>query len=391
MPASSHRLLPVVALVVLAACDRNASPASAATPGVSSAVATEDARDRGRAPAASASAVHTAARPTDACGWISAAEVAKIVGPLTGTPYPSDDGCVYPLPLDTATARRNAQVLELRRSIKDRLGQSDLSPLEPDTSGVIVDVQVYTDPAMGRGLAASFAKMGQMMCADSADAEQPWCKAAERKASAPPAPVPGWDRTNDSTSRSFFGRVGHLAVDVKVHAAEVAHQQAVAIANRIRDAIPDLPFPATRPANAVGPDPCILLKVEEVEAVLGKLVVPPYRSDEETPLAMAQGKSCSYFTAGHHALVLTPTWEYGGTAFEAMRGVGSIIERVAPVLHDGAADTLDTGPWEDAAGDPATGQLYFLKGDRALELGFLVSSTGFDGAVRLARIAVGRL
>jgi hypothetical protein len=106
---------------------------------------------------------------------------------------------------------------------------------------------------------------------------------------------------------------------------------------------------------------------------------------------MAQGKSCSYFTAGHHALVLTPTWEYGGTAFDAMRGVGGLIERVAPGLHDDAADTLDTGPWEDAAGDPATGQLYFLKGDRALELGFQVSSTDFDGAVRLARIAVGRL
>jgi len=244
---------------------------------------------------------------------------------------------------------------------------------------------------MARGLAAAFAKMGQEMCGDSAGASQPWCKEAQRRASAPPEPVPGWDRANESTSRSFFGRVGHVAVDVRVQAAEVSHAQAAAIANRIRDAIPDLPFPSTRPANAVGPDPCILLKVEEVEAVLGKLVVPPYRSDEETPLAMAQGKSCSYFTAGHHALVLTPTWEYGGTAFNAMRGVGGLVERVAPVLHNDAADTLDTGPWEDAAGDPASGQLYFLKGDRALELGFLVSSTDFDGAVRLARIAVGRL
>jgi hypothetical protein len=233
--------------------------------------------------------------------------------------------------------------------------------------------------------------MGQQMCDDSASASQPWCQEAERKAATRPAPVPGWDRANDPGSRSFFGRVGHLAVDVEVHAAEVSHEQALAIANRIRDAIPDLPFPSEGPGNVAGPDPCVLLAAPEVEAVLGKLVVPPYRSDEETPLAMAQGKSCSYFTAGHHALVLTPTWEYGGTAFDAMRGVGGIIERVAPELHDGAADTLDTGPWEDAAGDPATGQLYFLKGDRLIELGYFVSSTGFDGAVRLARIAVGRL
>ncbi|HEX3235205.1 MAG TPA: hypothetical protein VHR41_13475 [Gemmatimonadales bacterium] len=395
MPAPIHRLLPLAGLALLAACDRGASPASAAAAGnASTTTATAEGARSGnpdRSPAGSATVVRTVTRPTDACGWISAAEVAKIVGPLTGVPYPTDDGCVYPLPLDTATARRNADLLELRRKLGDRLGKTDLPPLEPDTSGVIVDVRVYTDPAGSRGLAAAFANMGQMMCGDSASKAQPWCKEAERRASLPPVLLPGWDNSIDTTSRAFFGRVGHLAVDVKVHAAEVSREQTVAIANRIRDAIPDLPFPSERPANAVGPDPCILLKVEEVEAVLGKLVVPPYRSDEETPLAMAQGKSCSYFTAGHHALVLTPTWEYGGTAFDAMKGVGGLIERVAPVLHDDAADTLDTGPWEDAAGDPATGQLYFLKGDRALELGFLVSSTGFDGAVRLARIAVGRL
>jgi hypothetical protein len=391
MPIRVDRLLPLAVLALLAACDRGARRVSAAAADpVTLDAATEKARDRDRdrAPAGTASTVRTVTPPADACGWISAAEVAKIVGPLTGAPYPTDDGCVYPLALDTATARRNAQILELRRSLKDT---SDLSPLAPDTSGVIVDVQVHTNPAMARGLAAAFAKMGQEMCGDSASASQPWCKEAARRASAPPDPVPGWDRANDSTSRSFFGRVGHLAVDVEVHAAEVSHGQAVAIANRVRDGIPDLPFPSERPANAAGPDPCVLLKVEEVEAVLGKLVVPPYRADEETPLAMGQGKSCSYFTAGHHTLILTPTWEYGGTAFDAMRGIGGILERVAPVLHDGAADTLDTGPWEDAAGDPATGQLYFLKGDRALALGFLYSSTNFDGVVRLARIAVGRL
>ena len=382
MPVPTRRLLPLAALALLAACDRGASQASAAAAGaVGSAPATTPA----------ASAVRTAARPGNACGWISAAEVAKIVGPLTGAPYPTDDGCVYPLPLDTAAAHRHDELVELRRQLAQAYGKSDLPEVEPDSSGVIVDVVLSSDPAMARGVGAALAKIGHDMCDDSASKNMPWCRAAERSASSPAAPPPGWDRSNDPPSRSFFGQVGHVVVDVKVHAAAVTREQSVAIANRIRDAIPDLPFPATRPANAAGPDPCILLKVEEVEAVLGKLVVPPYRSDEDTPLAMAQGKSCSYFTAGHHALVLTPTWEYGGTAFDAMRAVGGLIERVAPVLHDDAADTLDTGPWEDAAGDPATGQLYFLKGDRALELGFHLSSTDFDGALRLARIAVGRL
>ncbi|HEX5386629.1 MAG TPA: hypothetical protein VFW66_08030 [Gemmatimonadales bacterium] len=392
MPVLISRILPLAALALLPACDRGASPASVATAGsVSSAAATEDTRDRDRAPAASASPVRTAARPPDACGWISAAEVAKIVGQLTGAPYTTDDGCVYPLPLDTAIAHRNDQLAEVRRQLAARLGESPFPPPEPDTSGVIVDVEVYNDPAAARGAGAALAKIGHDMCDDSASKNMPWCREAERRAASPVPPPPGWDRSNDPPSQSFFGQLGHITVRVRVHGAEVTREQSIVIANHIRDAIPDLPFPATKPPAAAGPDPCVLLKVEEVEPVLGKLVVPPYRSDEETPLAMTQGKSCTYFTAGHHALVLTPTWEYGGMAFDGMRAIGGLIERVAPVLHDGAADTLDSGPWEDAAGDPATGQLYFLKGDRALELGFLVSSTDFDGAVRLARIAVGRL
>jgi len=385
------RVLPLAAIALLAACDRNAGTASAAA---SAAASASEAGTRSSEPAkgaaGAASTVRTATPPTDACGWISAADVSKIVGPLAGTPYSTDDGCVYPLPVDSETARRRADAAELRRKIEEKFGKSDDVALTPDTSAVIVEFRVYTAPAMGRGIAASFAKMGQMMCDDSTSRSMPWCKAAERD-TAPPPLLPGWDRNNGPTSRSFFGGVGHIAVNVKVQAAEVTRDQTVAIANRIRESIPDLPFPAKRPSNAAGPDPCILLSVKEVESVLGKLVVPPYRSDEETPLAMEQGKSCSYYTAGHHALVLTPTWEYGGTAFDAMRGVGGRVERVAPGLHNDAADTLDSGPWEDAAGDPSTGELYFLKGDRLIQLGYSVSSTDFDGAVQLARIAVGRL
>jgi hypothetical protein len=206
-----------------------------------------------------------------------------------------------------------------------------------------------------------------------------------------PKPLPGWDYSNDSTRHSFFGQMGHVRVKVGVEAAQVTRAQTVAIATRIREAIPDLPFPTDRTYNEAGADPCTLVTVKEAEAVLGKLVVPPYRADEGTPLAMAKGRSCAYFTAGHHALVVTPTWEYGGTAYEATRGIGGLLERVAPALHMDGADTLDTGPWDEAAGDPATGQLYFLKGDRMVEIGYTVSSTDFDGAVRLARIAVGRL
>jgi hypothetical protein len=75
---------------------------------------------------------------------------------------------------------------------------------------------------------------------------------------------------------------------------------------------------------------------------------------------------------------------------EAIRSVGGLVGMVAPGLHEIAADTLD-GDWEEAGSDRMTGQLYFLKGERLLQLGYLLSSANADGAVRLARIAMGRL
>ena len=75
---------------------------------------------------------------------------------------------------------------------------------------------------------------------------------------------------------------------------------------------------------------------------------------------------------------------------EAIRSVGGILNAVVPGLNEVGADTLD-GDWEEAGSDRTTGQLYFLKGERLLELGYLLSSTDADGAVRLARVAMGRL
>jgi hypothetical protein len=382
MSSFFHRMLPLGALVMLAACGRGADASAAADTTAKQMASTAGARESD-----AAAAVRTASRPADACGWISAAEVAEVVGQLSGAPRPGDDGCLYPLATDTQTPRRRTQALEFQRKLEERFGKSDLPPMEADPSGVVVEVEPYTDPAGARGAGAAMAIMAGWLRDDSAGTG---ADSAARD-TAPPKPLPGWDYSNDSTSRSFFGQIGQLRVAVKVHSAEVTRAQTVALATQIRDAIPDLPFPTKRKYNEASADPCSLVSVKEAEAVLGKLVVPPYRSDEGTPLAMAQGRSCAYYTTGHHALVVTPTWEYGGTAFEATRGIGGLLERVAPALHVDAADTLDTGPWDEAAGDPATGQLYFLKGDRMVEIGYLVSSTDFDGAVRLAHIAVGRL
>ncbi|HUF35335.1 MAG TPA: hypothetical protein VMN37_05250 [Gemmatimonadales bacterium] len=62
----------------------------------------------------------------------------------------------------------------------------------------------------------------------------------------------------------------------------------------------------------------------------------------------------------------------------------------APPASAAAPDTLE-GAWEEAAANGTTGQLYFLKGDRMLEVGYVTSSTDRAGAVRLARSAVEKL
>lgn len=372
------RVWGLAGIVVLGACSRDAAPPHAA------AAHGAPATGSGKALAATASSVRTNPRPADDCGWLSADEVEAVVGKLTGPPHRGDEGCVYPLPVDTETARRRAKALELRRKLEERFGKSDMPELKADESGVIVDVQVYADPAGQRAASAGLAVMAGWLNDGGDSTGRPAVD------SAPPPTVPGWEATNRPTARSFFGRLGYLQVHVMVRAAEVTREQTIALANRIRGKIADLPFPSDRRGVPPNPDPCVLVTVQEAEAVLGKLVVPPYRSDEGTPLAIENGKSCSYLTAGHHALVLTPTWEYGGMAYDATK-LGGIVEKIAPALHNDAADTLDTGPWEEAGANPATGELYFLKGERFLEVGYLSSATDMNGAVRLASIALGRL
>lgn len=376
-----------LALSVLAACERGANGEASGT-----AVGAHDAHPS--ATPAAASTIRTADRPADACGWISAAEVSTIVGPLTGSPHPSDAGCVYPLPLDSATAQQRAQMVELRRKLEARFGKSERPMPEPDESAVVVEVEVYTDPAMGRAMGAAMAHMFAWLPDDST--ARVATDSAHPAPPTPAPPLPGWDWTNPTTHRSFVGRLGYVRVEVTAQAAQVTREQTVAVAQRLRERIPDLPFAyrsnsTGQPLSdrAAGPDPCSLLTAPEADAVLGKLVVQPYRSHESTPLADANGKSCSYATAAHHALVLTPTWEYGGRELETMRMVGGLVSRAAPELKADAVDTLEG--WEDAGTDPTTGQLYFLTGERLLQISYLVSSTDANGAARLARIATGRL
>jgi hypothetical protein len=257
----------------------------------------------------------------------------------------------------------------------------DHRPTEP---AVIVGVRLE-----GSGIEQSALAAGEAMAASwvGGDASAP-------KPERPPPPE-GWDEVRSSITiglPGFWGRLGHVDVMVRPQAVIVPREKLATLAAAVRDRIPDQPF-ANRGGGSGNPgrhDPCSLVTPQEAEAVLGKLVVPPYRSHEASPLADGTGKSCTYLTAGHHALVLTPTWEYGGMTVEAIRSVGGIVSIVMPGHDETGADTLD-GDWEEAGSDRTTGQLYFLKGERLLEVGYLLSSADTDGAVRLARIAMARL
>jgi hypothetical protein len=136
-------------------------------------------------------------------------------------------------------------------------------------------------------------------------------------------------------------------------------------------------------------DPCALLTRDEAEAVLGKLIVPPYRTANAGPLAYANGTRCAYYTAGHHVLILTPHWSNGKMELAGTNAIGGLIQKVADDREAASADTIE-GPWDQAAMEP-DGRLELLKGDRALEIAYRVSSTNTAGALRLAKIALARL
>jgi hypothetical protein len=352
-----------------------------------------DASATAKAPAASGAAVatpvRTAQRPADACGWIPAEAVEAIIGPLVGPPRVHEGDCLYPVPLDAESERRREaarKMGELAKQMAERLGEK-YEPIEdhrPTEPAIIVGVRLE-----GSGIEQSVFAAGEAIAASWAGGD------ASAPKPAPPPPPEGWDEVRSSITigvPGFWGRLGHVDVMVRPQAVIIPREMLATLAAAVRDRIPDLPFanPGSASGTAGRHDPCSLVTAQEAEAVLGKLVVPPYRSQETSPLADGGGKSCTYLTKGHHALILIPTWEYGGMAVEAIRSVGGLVSIVLPGHDETGADTLD-GDWEEAGSDRTTGHFYFLKGERLLEVGYLLSSTDADGAVRLARIAMERL
>jgi len=343
------------------------------------------------AAAADEPTVRMAAEPTDPCDWIPVSEVEALIGKLAEPPKRAD-GCRYTMVLpDAVSAKRREMISQqeklnqaLKAQFKDweppkyggSLGQYEH---DPKSYALTLNVDVKGDMAGEAGMAAA----GKVM-----ESWVPELQGEDVASTEEPAAPAGWDMLHPAPY-GFAGRIGHINISVQGEAPDVPAELAEALAARVRDRLPDLPFPAVNPYQIIDIEekhPCSLLTREEAEAVLGPLVVEPYRSSSEwPPLAHAKGYACAYFTAGHHVFVVAPTWTGGEESFALEKGIGGLVGAVLP-----KENVVFKGPWDKAQAG-MTGELQFLKGDRLLTIHYATSSTDRRGAVKLAAQAMQRM
>lgn len=197
-----------------------------------------------------------------------------------------------------------------------------------------------------------------------------------------------WDWVGGLPVGLFAARQGHLGVLVAIGGMGPSPADVEPLAARLVAKVRDVPFvdqPGDLKARGTGEDPCSLITREEAERVMGPLVAPPFRSQQGNSLVYGNGKSCTYYGQRHRALVLTPTWSEGKMTFGMLSGVGNLTRLVT-----GEKNSTNTpGPWDDRS-TSATGGLYFLKGDRLLELQHRSASLTESQAEDLARVALAR-
>jgi hypothetical protein len=337
------------------------------------------------APAESAApkvTVRTADVPADECGWIAVADVEAVVGKLAEPPSKSN-GCRYVMtvPPEIAEERRKhvERIAAFQAKFKTEVptfhGPMANFQSNPKSYAVSVSVDVGGEMAGEIGLSAGMAHLAREM------------GGRPQKA----APPEGWDSVG-GLPYGFSGRVGHVRVSVQAEAPDVPKEVMQRLAAAVRDRIPDLPFKTDNPYQIIqfgasDKNPCDLLTRAEAEAVLGPLVVEPYRaSSQHPPLALAEGHACSYYTKGHRVFSVIPTWSDGDETFNIEAGVGGLMSQVLPQEM-----VVFKGPWDKAQPSRGSGALLFLKGERLLEVHYMGSSTDRGGAVKLAAAAMRRL
>lgn len=322
-----------------------------------------DVQDPGGPPVATNEArLRTQPADPDPCSWVSAAEATRLLGPLAGAPW--------------------------------RANHSDEA--EPDPKGFAcgytlasggehkIVVELITDGA--NGIEDAFAMMKDKLTHGGTKGafKEAWQAAVGDK------PVLGWDAVS-TLPDMFVGRLGAIAVRVGIHGGHVPADSIEHLAALVRDRLPDLPFATPRRYydSGDGPDPCALVTPNEAEAILGKLAMPPYRSNgKKTSFADPGGNGCSYFLGHHRVFTIDGTWEQGKAIFRMTAGLNANINAAVGTVGD-VADTLE-GSWDQAGAGPG-GSLCFLKGDQMLEVVYQTAAVDRNAAVRLAALAVGRL
>ena len=349
---------------------KSTSPGQPAKPGGASAASNARASNGQSSPPQSwQPSIPTAAAPKDPCEWIPVAEVETVLGKLAAPPRKAD-GCRYTLVMPEAVTASRQKAKALQERVRQALGTAS----DPALSREITDAD---------GISESDPRSYAVTLAVDVDKEK-----GNPRTDAPKAAA-GWDEVLDGRS-VFSGRVGHIRVTVTRGASDVPSEPLSALAARVRDRIPDLPFAVVNPyqvPQSVSKDPCSLLTRAEAETVLGPLAIDPYRSSSYwPPLAHGDGHACAYFTPGHHVFVLSPTWQGGVQSFKIDKGIGGLIGQVAPqdlvVLK---------GPWDKGEPSGTSGALLFLKGDQLLEVTYRTSRATLADAVKLAAIAMPRL
>ena len=336
--------------------------------------------------------IKTAAPPDDPCAWIPVADVEATVGKLAGPPKPVG-GCRYTLVVPEAVTARRQKQKEQQRQLQEKLSKAFGTPPSNEPSGfealdaklddpqsyaMTVEVQVDGDVAAEQAMNAA-ANQFLGILGNAADNSSGRSKAAAH-----------WDDIR-KIPYGFVGRVGHVRVSVANDRPDMPIEPLRALAERVRDRVPDQPFGITNPYQVIQlgttGDPCSLLTRAEAEAVLGPLAIDPYRSSSEKPaLAHGKGYACAYFTPGHHVFAIAPTWSGGEQNFKIDKGIGGLVGLVAPPEQQ----VIMKGPW-DQAHSGMSGALLFLKGDKLLEVHYGTSRATRGDAVKLAAIAMRRL
>ena len=362
----TSRIAAIACLTAVAACAKGESDQAPVETARTAASASSATTRQAGAPSGNTNApsqVPLATPPSDACGWIPAAEVEAMIGPFAAPPRPTGKGCLYTLPVSPDVAAMRERLAENNR----KFGITPERPWLDTPYGVLLEVGVGV--AMGE---RTLRLMGGKL-AESVKAGQ--------------SASTGWDAV-----RLNGGRLGTISVTAVGLTADVRVPRDTLreLAARVRDRIPDLPF--AMPADfhpQASPDPCTLLTREEAEAVLGKLVVAPYRSGDGGPLAHPNGESCAYHSAKHHVFVITPHRSGGKKELDLTRVIGGVMDAMVSDSEAAAADTIE-GTWDETA-ISRDGRLLLRKDDRAIELEFETSSTDKAGALRLGKVAIARL